>query len=43
MGIYWNTGDEHDEKGHISEDPTNRDAMMEKRMNKLNIAAREIL
>ena len=24
-GIYWNTGDEHDEKGHISEDPTNRD------------------
>ena len=23
-GIFWNTGDEHDEKGHISEDPTNR-------------------
>jgi len=23
-GVYWNTGDEHDEKGHISEDPTNR-------------------
>ncbi|MGA2663842.1 MAG: 2-oxoacid:ferredoxin oxidoreductase subunit alpha [Nitrososphaerales archaeon] len=41
-GIYWNTGDEHDEKGHISEDPTNRDAMMEKRMNKLAIAASEI-
>ena len=41
-GIYWNTGDEHDEKGHISEDPTNRDMMMEKRMSKLNIAAREI-
>jgi 2-oxoglutarate ferredoxin oxidoreductase subunit alpha len=41
-GIYWNTGDEHDEKGHISEDPTNRDMMMEKRMKKLVAAAREI-
>jgi len=41
-GIYWNTGDEHDEKGHISEDPTNRDMMMEKRMKKLAAAAREI-
>jgi 2-oxoglutarate/2-oxoacid ferredoxin oxidoreductase subunit alpha len=41
-GIYWNTGDEHDEKGHISEDPTNRDAMMEKRMKKLELAAEEI-
>ncbi len=41
-GIYWNTGDEHDEKGHISEDPTNRDLMMEKRMRKLDLAATEI-
>ena len=41
-GIYWNTGDEHDEKGHISEDPTNRNMMMEKRMSKLATAAREI-
>jgi 2-oxoglutarate ferredoxin oxidoreductase subunit alpha len=41
-GIYWNTGDEHDEKGHISEDPTNRDMMMEKRMRKLSLAAAEI-
>jgi len=41
-GIYWNTGDEHDEKGHISEDPTNRDVMMEKRMGKLDVAANEI-
>ena len=41
-GIYWNTGDEHDEKGHISEDPTNRVMMMEKRMRKLEAAAREI-
>jgi 2-oxoglutarate/2-oxoacid ferredoxin oxidoreductase subunit alpha len=41
-GIYWNTGDEHDEKGHISEDPANRDAMMEKRMRKLDLASEEI-
>ncbi len=41
-GIYWNTGDEHDEKGHISEDPVNRDMMMEKRMRKLDLAAEEI-
>jgi len=41
-GIFWNTGDEHDEKGHITEDPTNRDMMMEKRMRKLDLAAKEI-
>ena len=41
-GIYWNSGDEHDEKGHITEDPTNRDMMMEKRMGKLELASREI-
>ncbi len=41
-GIYWNSGDEHDEKGHITEDPKNRDMMMEKRMGKLELAAREI-
>jgi len=41
-GIFWNTGDEHDEHGHISEDPTNRDAMMAKRMEKLALAAEEI-
>jgi 2-oxoglutarate ferredoxin oxidoreductase subunit alpha len=41
-GIYWNTGDEHDENGHISEDPLNRDAMMEKRMRKLELAEEEI-
>jgi len=40
--VYWNTGDEHDEYGHITEDPTNRDMMMEKRMNKIAIADREI-
>jgi len=41
-GIFWNSGDEHDEKGHISEDPTNRMMMMEKRMGKLEVAASEI-
>ncbi|MDV3278038.1 MAG: 2-oxoacid:acceptor oxidoreductase subunit alpha [Nitrososphaerales archaeon] len=41
-GVYWNTGDEHDEHGHISEDPTNRDVMMEKRMGKLVLADKEI-
>ena len=41
-GVYWNTGDEHDELGHITEDPTNRNAMMQKRMSKLELADREI-
>ena len=41
-GVYWHTGDEHDELGHISEDPTNRDLMMEKRMGKIDLADREI-
>ncbi|MEM4280886.1 MAG: 2-oxoacid:ferredoxin oxidoreductase subunit alpha [Candidatus Caldarchaeum sp.] len=41
-GIFWNTGDEHDEFGHISEEPSTRDRMMEKRMRKLEIADAEI-
>ena len=41
-GVYWHTGDELDDHGHISEDPTNRDFMMEKRMGKLDLADREI-
>jgi 2-oxoglutarate/2-oxoacid ferredoxin oxidoreductase subunit alpha len=41
-GVYWNTGDEHDELGHISEDPANRTTMMEKRMGKLVLADRDI-
>ncbi len=41
-GVYWHTGDEHDELGHISEDPTNRDFMMEKRMGKVELADKEI-
>jgi 2-oxoglutarate ferredoxin oxidoreductase subunit alpha len=41
-GLFWNTGDEHDEIGHITEDPSNRVMMMDKRMRKLETAAREI-
>ncbi len=40
--IMWYTGDEHDEFGHISEDPENRVKMFDKRMKKLEIADREI-
>jgi len=39
---FWNSGDEHDEVGHIEEDPENRVKMMTKRMSKLDTAAREI-
>jgi 2-oxoglutarate ferredoxin oxidoreductase subunit alpha len=40
--VFWNTGDERDERGHVSEHPTIRNEMMEKRMKKLNLVAREI-
>jgi 2-oxoglutarate ferredoxin oxidoreductase subunit alpha len=40
--IFWNTGDEHTEEGHISEDPELRVQMMDKRMDKLQVALREI-
>jgi 2-oxoglutarate ferredoxin oxidoreductase subunit alpha len=32
--IFWLTGDEHDEWGHVSEDPNNRIKMMDKRNGK---------
>lgn len=41
-GIYWNTGDEHDEYGHICEESDNRIYMMDKRMRKLETADCEI-
>lgn len=41
-GIHWATGDEHDERGHITEDPVIRNRMMEKRQAKLDRAAAEI-
>jgi 2-oxoglutarate ferredoxin oxidoreductase subunit alpha len=40
--IFWNTGDEHTEEGHISEDPELRVKMMDKRMRKLDLALKEI-
>ena len=41
-GVHWYTGDEHNEVGHISEEPVNRTMMVEKRMKKLETAEREI-
>lgn len=41
-GIFWNTGDESDEFGHISEDPINRVQMMNKRASKLDLALKTI-
>ena len=32
-GVFWNTGDESDEYGHITEDPQVRIKMMDKRMS----------
>ena len=40
--VLWNTGDERDEIGHISEHPTTRTKMMEKRMKKLELVEKEI-
>ncbi len=40
--IFWTTTDEHNPKGHISEGIQNRMAQMDKRMRKLDLAAREI-
>lgn len=41
-GIFWNTGDESDEHGHISEDPVNRVSKMDKRAQKLEVALQTI-
>ncbi len=41
-GIFWNTGDESDEEGHISEDPANRIYKMDKRAKKLEVALNTI-
>lgn len=40
--IFWNTGDEHTEEGHITEDPEVRTRMMDKRMGKLDLVLTEI-
>jgi 2-oxoglutarate ferredoxin oxidoreductase subunit alpha len=39
--LTWYTGDEHNETGHISEEPFNRILMMEKRMKKLDLVEKE--
>ena len=36
-GVFWNTGDESDEEGHISEDPVVRREMMDKRHSRLDL------
>jgi 2-oxoglutarate ferredoxin oxidoreductase subunit alpha len=41
-GVHWYTGDEHNEFGHISEEPPNRNRMMEKRMMKLDLVDKEV-
>ncbi|MEM4612026.1 MAG: 2-oxoacid:ferredoxin oxidoreductase subunit alpha [Candidatus Nitrosocaldus sp.] len=40
--IFWNTGDEHDERGHITEEPDLRVRMMDKRMSKLDLVLKEV-
>ncbi len=39
--VHYYTGDEHNETGHISEEPKNRIAMVEKRMKKLDLVEKE--
>jgi 2-oxoglutarate ferredoxin oxidoreductase subunit alpha len=41
-GVHWYTGDEHNEYGHISEEPPNRVKMVEKRMKKLELIDKEV-
>ncbi len=41
-GVHWYTGDEHNEFGHISEEPTNRTLMVEKRMKKFEAIEKEV-
>ena len=41
-GVFWNTGDESDELGHVTEDPILRVKMMDKRMSKLELALKTI-
>jgi len=41
-GIFWNTGDESDEYGHITEDPMCRIEMMDKRISRLDLIIKTI-
>jgi len=40
--LVWYTGDEHNEEGHISEEPENRIKIMNKRMEKLELIEQEV-
>ncbi|MEM4412259.1 MAG: 2-oxoacid:ferredoxin oxidoreductase subunit alpha [Thermofilum sp.] len=40
--VMWYTGDEHDEYGHIVEDPENRERMYRKRIEKMELVRREL-
>ncbi|MEN3014637.1 MAG: 2-oxoacid:acceptor oxidoreductase subunit alpha [bacterium] len=42
QGAFWNTGDEHDELGHICEESNNRTQMFDKRMRKINKILEEL-
>jgi 2-oxoglutarate ferredoxin oxidoreductase subunit alpha len=41
-GIFWSTGDESDEFGHITEDPQIRIKMMDKRMSRLDLVIKRV-
>lgn len=41
-GIFWNTGDESDEVGHITEDPVVRRMMMDKRLDRLDLVLQQV-
>jgi 2-oxoglutarate/2-oxoacid ferredoxin oxidoreductase subunit alpha len=40
--VQWYSGDEHNEMGNINEEPTNRQKMMDKRIDKLALVERDI-
>ena len=41
-GIFWNTGDESDETGHITEDPVVRRQMRDKRLSRMDIVLERV-
>jgi 2-oxoglutarate ferredoxin oxidoreductase subunit alpha len=40
--VQWYSGDEHNEMGNINEEPINRRRMMDKRIGKLDLVAKEV-
>jgi 2-oxoglutarate ferredoxin oxidoreductase subunit alpha len=40
--VMWYSGDEHNEMGNINEEPINRRRMMDKRIDKLDLVAKEV-